>query len=162
MFLRHVRMFVAGLAAVAAVCLAPARSEAGIQVLVEELNAGGTETLNAKNVVIAVGAQTRLLPNTKVSKRVKTYLEFITDDKLPKSVIIAGAGAIGVEFGYIMHNYGVDVTIVEFLPSMVPLEDEEISRELEKQYVRLGVKRENTAGSVVLTCAPCVRSSPRK
>src|SRR5262245_46908640 len=77
-----------------------------------ELNDGKKETLNAKNVVIATGAEASLLPNTKVTERVRTYLEVIMDDKLPKSVVIVGAGAIGVEFGYVMHNYGVDVTIV--------------------------------------------------
>ncbi len=112
----------------------------GAKTIEVALNDGQKETLNAKNVVIATGARTRLLPNTQVTDRVRTYLEVIMDEKLPKSIIIAGAGAIGVEFGYVMHNYGVDVTIVEFLPNMLPLEDEEVSRELEKQYVRMGVK----------------------
>jgi dihydrolipoamide dehydrogenase len=104
------------------------------------LNDGKTETLSAKNVILAVGAQTRLLPSTKVTERVRTYLEVIMSDTLPKSIIIAGAGAIGVEFAYVLHNYGVNVTIVEFLPSMLPLEDEEIGKELEKQYTKMGVK----------------------
>lgn len=112
----------------------------GAKTIEVALNDGQKETLNAKNVVIATGARTRLLPNTQVTDRVRTYLEVIMDDKLPRSIIVAGAGAIGVEFGYVMHNYGVDVTIVEFLPNMLPLEDEEVSRELEKQYVRMGVK----------------------
>lgn len=104
------------------------------------LNDGNKETLNTKNVVIATGSEARLLPGTKVTQRVRTYLEFVMDEKLPKSVIIAGAGAIGTEFAYIMHNYGVDVTMVEYMPAMVPLEDEEVSKELEKQYVKMGVK----------------------
>src|SRR5260221_671062 len=108
------------------------------------LNDGKTETLNAKNVVIATGAQASLLPNTKVTERVRTYLEMIMADKLPKSLIIVGAGAIGVEFAYVMHNYGVEVTMVEFLPRVLPLEDEEISQELEKQYVRMGIKVHTT------------------
>ncbi len=104
------------------------------------LNDGQKETLNFKNAVIATGAETRLLPNTKVTQRVRTYLEFIMSDTLPKSVIIAGAGAIGIEFAYVMHNYGVDVTVVEFLPGTLPLEDEEVSKELEKQLTKLGIK----------------------
>ena len=104
------------------------------------LNDGTAETLTAKNVILAVGAQTRLLPGTKVTERVRTYLEVIMSETLPKSIIIAGAGAIGVEFAYVLHNYGVDVTIVEFLPSTLPLEDEEIGKELEKQYSKMGVK----------------------
>lgn len=104
------------------------------------LNAGGEETLTCKNLILATGSTTRMLPNTQVSQRVITYLEAITRDTLPKSVIIAGAGAIGCEFGYIMHNYGVEVTIVEFLERMVPLEDPEVSAELEKQFTRSGIK----------------------
>ncbi len=62
------------------------------------------------------------------------------EDHLPKSIIIAGGGAIGCEFAYVHKNYGVDVTIVEFLDHLLPLEDEEVSVELEKQYKKLGIK----------------------
>ncbi|MBA3870378.1 MAG: dihydrolipoyl dehydrogenase [Anaerolineae bacterium] len=104
------------------------------------LNAGAKETLKFKSLILAPGATTRLIPGTKLSERVVTYEEQIMEEALPKSIIIAGAGAIGVEFGYVMHNYGVEVTIVEFLDRMVPLEDEEVSAELRKQYERLGIK----------------------
>ncbi len=69
-----------------------------------------------------------------------TYEEQILTNELPGSIVIAGAGAIGVEFGYVMANYGVDVTIVEFLDRMVPLEEPEVSAELAKAYKKLGVK----------------------
>lgn len=105
-----------------------------------ELNAGGKETLKFKNLILGTGATTRLIPGTKLSERVVTYEEQIMEDNLPGSIIIAGAGAIGVEFAYVMHNYGVQVTIVEFLDRMVPLEDEEVSAELKKQYEKLGIK----------------------
>ncbi|MEO8611386.1 MAG: NAD(P)/FAD-dependent oxidoreductase, partial [Chloroflexota bacterium] len=105
-----------------------------------ELNAGGKETLTFKNLILATGATTRLIPGTKLSERVVTYEEQIMEDNLPGSIIIAGSGAIGVEFAYVMHNYGVQVTIVEFLDRMVPLEDEEVSAELKKQYERQGIK----------------------
>ncbi|MBN8636354.1 MAG: dihydrolipoyl dehydrogenase [Anaerolineae bacterium] len=105
-----------------------------------ELNAGGKETLSFKNLILATGAVTRLIPNTQISQNVVTYEEQIMDENLPKSIIIAGGGAIGVEFAYVHHNYGVHVTIVEFLDRLLPLEDEEVSGELEKQYRRLGVK----------------------
>lgn len=104
------------------------------------MNGGTTETLTFKNLILAPGAVTRLLPNTQVSKNVVTYEEQILDENLPKSIIIAGGGAIGVEFAYVHHNYGVDVTIVEFLDHLLPLEDEEVSVELEKQYKKLGIK----------------------
>ncbi len=105
-----------------------------------ELNEGAKETLKFKHIIIATGSTTRLIPGTKLSERVVTYEEQIMDDKLPESIIIAGAGAIGVEFAYILSNYGVDVTIVEFLDRVVPLEDEEVSAELHKQYERSGIK----------------------
>lgn len=105
-----------------------------------ELNDGKKETLKFKNAIIATGATTRLLPNTQLSDHVVTYEEQIMQDKLPKSIIIAGAGAIGVEFAYVHHNYGVDVTIVEYLDRVLPLEDEEVSAELAKAYKKMGVK----------------------
>jgi dihydrolipoamide dehydrogenase len=71
---------------------------------------------------------------------VVTYEEQIMTDQLPGSIIIAGAGAIGVEFAFVMANYGVDVTIVEYLDRLVPLEDEEVSAELAKRYKKLGIK----------------------
>ena len=69
-----------------------------------------------------------------------TYEEQILNEQLPGSIIIGGSGAIGVEFAYVMENFGVDVTIVEFLDRMVPTEDEDVSKELLKQYKKLGVK----------------------
>lgn len=104
-----------------------------------DLVAGGTDTVTFDHCVIAAGATTKLLPGTSLSERVVTYEEQILSDTLPASVIIAGAGAIGVEFAYVLRNYGVDVTIVEFLDRMVPLEDAEVSTELARQYRKLGV-----------------------
>ncbi len=92
------------------------------------------------NLIIATGATTRLIPGTELSDRVVTYEEQILDDNLPGSIVIAGSGAIGVEFAYVMKNFGVDVTIVEFLDRMVPTEDADVSKELAKHYKKLGVK----------------------
>ena len=100
---------------------------------------GSTETVTFDHCIIATGATPKLLPGTSVSDRVVTYEEQILDAELPGSIVIAGAGAIGVEFAYVLHNYGVRVTIVEFLDRMVPLEDEEISTELARRYRRLGI-----------------------
>ncbi|HQR35400.1 MAG TPA: dihydrolipoyl dehydrogenase [Blastocatellia bacterium] len=105
-----------------------------------KLNKGGNETVKFKHCIIAAGSTTRLIPGSSLSERVVTYEEQIMEDKLPKSIIIAGAGAIGVEFAYVMNNYGVDVTIVEFLDRVVPLEDEEVSAELARQYKKAGIK----------------------
>ena len=104
------------------------------------LNAGGNQQVTFDNLIIAAGATTRLLPGTSLSDRVVTYEEQILAPELPGSIIIAGSGAIGTEFAYVLANYGVDVTIVEFLDRMVPLEDPEVSAELQKQYKKLGVK----------------------
>ena len=106
-----------------------------------QLNDGdGTETLAFENCIIATGATTRLLPNTKLSERVVTYEEQIVQESLPGSIIIAGGGAIGVEFAYVMNNYGVKVTIVEFLDRLMPNEDEEVSAELTRHYKRAGIE----------------------
>ncbi len=100
---------------------------------------GSTEQLTYDNLIIATGATTRLIPGTSLSERVVTYEEQILDSDLPASIVIAGSGAIGVEFAYVMKNFGVDVTIVEFLDRMVPTEDAEVSKELLKHYKKLGV-----------------------
>ena len=104
-----------------------------------ELNGGGTDTVTFDNVIIAAGATTRLLPGTSLSERVVTYEEQIMTDNVPESIIIAGAGAIGVEFAYVLANYGTQVTIVEFLDRVVPLEEPEVSAELAKAYKKLGI-----------------------
>jgi dihydrolipoamide dehydrogenase len=104
------------------------------------LNDGGSASYSYTDLILATGATTRLIPGTTLSERVVTYEEQILDPELPGSVIIAGSGAIGVEFAYVMANFGVDVTIVEFLDRMVPTEDADVSKELLKHYRKLGVK----------------------
>ena len=94
----------------------------------------------AGNAASLTGAHTKLVPGTSMSKNVITYEEQIMERDLPGSIVIAGAGAIGMEFGYVMSNYGVDVTIVEFLPRALPNEDAEVSKEIEKAFKKLGVK----------------------
>ncbi|HSU03255.1 MAG TPA: FAD-dependent oxidoreductase, partial [Nocardioides sp.] len=124
---------------------------------------GDTTSYTFDNLIIAAGATVRLVPGVELSKNVVTYEEQILDDQLPESVIIGGSGAIGVEFAYVMANFGVDVTIVEFLDRMVPTEDADISKELAKHYKKLGVKVmtstavkkvEDTGSGVKVTVAP--------
>ncbi|MFM9445972.1 dihydrolipoyl dehydrogenase [Streptomyces acidiscabies] len=100
---------------------------------------GETKVIGFSDCIIATGATTRLLPGTKKSARVVTYEEQILADDLPRSIVIAGAGAIGIEFAYVLHNYGVKVTVVEFLDRVAPLEDAEVSAELARQYRKLGI-----------------------
>ena len=127
------------------------------------LNDGASRTITFDNLIIGTGAVTRMLPGVAVSQNVVTYEEQILDPNLPGSIIIAGSGAIGVEFAYVMKNFGVDVTIVEFLDRMVPTEDEAVSKELLKQYKKLGVKVllgtkveavEDTGSGVRVTVSP--------
>ena len=111
--------------------------------LAVDLNESGGEnpaSVTFDNAIIATGSSTRLVPGTSLSENVVTYEELIMSRELPESIIIAGAGAIGMEFGYVLKNYGVDVTIVEFLPRALPNEDAEASKEIEKQFKKLGVK----------------------
>ncbi|MBX6769907.1 MAG: dihydrolipoyl dehydrogenase, partial [Actinomadura rubrobrunea] len=102
-------------------------------------NDGSSETVTFGHCIIATGAHTKLLPGTTLSDRVVTYEQQILSSELPRSIVIAGAGAIGVEFAYVLHNYGVKVTIVEFLDRMVPNEDAEVSKELQRRYRKLGI-----------------------
>jgi len=128
-----------------------------------QVSDGETRTVTGEHLIHAPGAVTRMLPGVEVSKNVVTYEEQILDPELPGSIIIAGSGAIGVEFAYVMKNFGVDVTIVEFLDRMVPTEDEDISKELLKHYKKLGVKVmlgtkvegvEDTGSGVKVTVSP--------
>jgi len=99
----------------------------------------GEQAVTFDNCIIATGSTTKMLPNTQRTARVFTYEEQIVSADLPGSVVICGAGAIGTEFAFVLANYGVQVTIVEYLDRMVPNEDPEISAELAKAYRKLGV-----------------------
>ncbi|WP_278313641.1 dihydrolipoyl dehydrogenase [Lolliginicoccus levis] len=104
-----------------------------------ELSKGGSEKLTFDNAIISTGASTRMLPGTELSENVVTYEKQILTRDLPGSMLIIGAGAIGMEFGYVLANFGVDVTIVEFLDRALPNEDPDVSKEIEKAYKKLGV-----------------------
>jgi dihydrolipoamide dehydrogenase len=102
---------------------------------------GKVSELTAKNIVIATGSTPAIMPGVQVDgKRILTYLEAILQPTLPKSAIIIGAGAIGVEFATVWSGYGAEVTMVEMLPRIVPLEDEEISVELAKSFQKRGIR----------------------
>ncbi|HYG92378.1 MAG TPA: dihydrolipoyl dehydrogenase [Nocardioides sp.] len=115
------------------------------------------------DLIIATGAKVRLVPGVELSDNVVTYEEQILDDQLPGSIVIGGSGAIGVEFAYVLKNFGVDVTIVEYVDRMVPTEDADVSKELLRHYKKLGVKVllstavkgvEDTGSGVKVTVAP--------
>ncbi|CAD5139887.1 Dihydrolipoyl dehydrogenase [Microbacterium sp. Nx66] len=100
---------------------------------------GSTEEVTFDNAIIATGSKVRLLPGVQLSDNVVTYEEQILSRELPKSIVIVGAGAIGMEFAYVMTNYGVKVTIIEFLDRALPNEDADVSKEITKQYKNYGV-----------------------
>jgi dihydrolipoamide dehydrogenase len=104
-------------------------------------NDGATTELAAKNTIVATGASSLVPAAWKVDgTKVVTYLEAITQEKLPKSAIIIGAGAVGVEFATVWSAYGSEVTIIEMLPGLLPMEDEEIGKELKRAFDKRGIK----------------------
>ena len=112
----------------------------GTNTLQVTLNDGGQVDLSAKNVILASGARPRSLPGVEIDgERIVTYYEAILSETLPEKAVIVGAGPIGIEFAYVWKNYGVDVTVVEMLPHLLPNEDPEVSQVLEKAYKKLGV-----------------------
>jgi len=108
---------------------------------------GETSIVKAKNVMIATGSDAKLLPGLPTDPRVLTNVEILAIDSIPKSLIVIGAGAVGVEFGSIFNSFGTEVTIVEYLPRVVPNEDEEISKELARNFRKRGIDT-NTGAKV--------------
>jgi dihydrolipoamide dehydrogenase len=108
---------------------------------VEVTLADGTkETVEAKHIILATGARSRQLPNLPIDdKKIIGYRKAMTMDALPKRMVVVGSGAIGVEFAYFYRTMGTEVTIVEFLPRIVPVEDEEVSKQMEKSFKKIGI-----------------------
>ncbi len=105
------------------------------------LNEGEQVTLETQHLLVATGARPRSIPGLEIDgEKVISYKQAVLSDRLPQSAIIVGAGAIGVEIATIWNSYGVDVTLVEMLDHLVPLEDEEVSQELAKRFNRLQIK----------------------
>ena len=103
--------------------------------------AGATTEYSADHIIIATGARSRELPNLpQDGKKVIGYRQAMTLEKQPKSMIVVGSGAIGVEFAHFYNAMGTDVTIVEYLPNIVPLEDEDISKQMERSMKKAGIK----------------------
>ncbi|WP_416442300.1 dihydrolipoyl dehydrogenase [Leeuwenhoekiella sp. A16] len=106
----------------------------------KKIDVDGTE-YSADHIIIATGAKSRELPNLKQDgKKVIGYREAMTLKEQPKKMIVVGSGAIGVEFANFYNSMGTEVTIVEFLPTLVPLEDEEVSKQFERSFKKAGIK----------------------
>jgi dihydrolipoamide dehydrogenase len=128
---------------------------------VEVKSDSGVQTLEAKNIIIATGSEARMLPGMQPDAEfILTNIEILNLTAVPKSLAIIGAGAVGVEFASIFSRFGTDVTVIEMLPRIVPVEDEDVSKELERNFrkqkirVETGARAENirkTGNSVKLT-----------
>jgi dihydrolipoamide dehydrogenase len=106
----------------------------------------GTQTLEAKNILLATGSEARMLPGLKAdNERILTNIEILNMTVVPKTLAIIGAGAVGVEFASIFSRFGTQVTILEMLPRIVPVEDEEISKELERVFRKNKIRIETGA-----------------
>src|SRR5258708_11047064 len=127
---------------------------------VEVTHDGKATQLKAKNVILASGSEARMIPGLEASDRILTNIEILSLKELPKSIVIIGAGAVGVEFASIYRSFDCEVTIVEMLPRLVPVEDEEVSKELARVYRKRGIafhtgakvdKVENSKAGVAVT-----------
>ena len=96
-------------------------------------------TVQGKRVVLAMGSDARMLPGYEANDTVMTNMQVLTLPQMPKSLIVIGSGAVGVEFASVMNSFGAEVTILEALPRIVPVEDEEVSKELARQYKKRGI-----------------------
>jgi dihydrolipoamide dehydrogenase len=103
------------------------------------LEGGELKSIKAKNVVLCTGSSARMLPGLQPDMQVLTNIEVLSLDQIPKSLIVIGSGAVGVEFASIYKSFGAEVTILEMLPRYVPLEDEEVSKELARVYRKRGI-----------------------
>ena len=116
----------------------PAKS--GVHTVSVKAADGKSRQVQAKAVLVATGSDARMLPNLTPDDRILTNIEILNIDRIPKSLIVIGAGAVGVEFGSIFKSFGSDVTVIEYLPRVVPNEDEDVSRELSRVFRKRGIE----------------------
>lgn len=119
---------------------------------------GKIQEYSANHIIIATGARSRELPNLKQDgKRVIGYRQAMTLEKQPESMVVVGSGAIGSEFAYFYNSIGTDVTLVEFLPNIIPLEDDEVSKQLGRSFKKAGIKvmTDSTVEAVDTTGKKC-------
>ena len=130
----------------------------------------GPAEVKAKNIILATGSYARMLPGLKADDRILTNIEVLSLPSLPKSMVIIGSGAVGVEFASIYRSFGAEVTIIEMLPRLVPVEDEDVSKELLRSFKKKGIncfvntkveKVERTKSGAAVTFTP-QGESPQK
>jgi dihydrolipoamide dehydrogenase len=126
-------------------------------------DAGKKSQVQAKNLILATGSYARMLPGLQPDERILTNIEVLSLGAIPKSMVIIGSGAVGVEFASIYRSFGAEVTVIEMLPRLVPVEDEEVSKELLRSFKKKGIncfvntkveKVEKTKDGVTVTFTP--------
>ena len=105
----------------------------------------GRQTLEARNIIVATGSEARLLPGLASEGNILTNIEILDLAAVPKSLIVIGGGAVGVEFASMFRRFGADVTVIEMLPRIVPVEDEDVSKELERNFRKQKIRVETGA-----------------
>lgn len=134
----------------------------GVHTVQVESSKGASE-VKAKNIIVATGSFARMLPGLKADDRILTNIEVLSLPAMPKSMVIIGSGAVGVEFASIYRSFGAEVTVIEMLPRLVPVEDEEVSKELLRSFKKKGInclvntkveKVEKTKDGVCVMCTP--------
>ncbi|MEO0403462.1 MAG: dihydrolipoyl dehydrogenase [Bacteroidota bacterium] len=122
------------------VLMGTGKIQAGKKVEVTD-DKGKSEVHEANHIIIATGARSRSLPNLpQDGKKIIGYREAMTLPKMPKKMVVVGSGAIGVEFAYFYNSMGTEVTVVEYMPNIVPVEDQEVSKQLERTFKKAGIK----------------------
>jgi dihydrolipoamide dehydrogenase len=116
----------------------PARE--GIYTVDVKATGGEVSQVKAKNVILATGSEAKMLPGLQTDDRILTNIEILAMEQVPKSLIVIGAGAVGMEFASLFRTFGTEVTIVEFLPRVVPVEDEEVSKEITRLFKKRGIE----------------------
>jgi dihydrolipoamide dehydrogenase len=112
-----------------------------VETIDDDGNRSGERVLDSTDVILASGSRVKSLPGLEPDgQKIVTSDEVATGDKLPKSIVVVGAGAVGVEFASFFHDAGVDVTVLEYLPHVTPLEDAEVSKEIDRSFTRRGIK----------------------
>jgi len=114
-------------------------AQAGVHTVDVANSAGETSPVKAKNVILATGSEAKMLPGLAPDDRILTNIEILALEQVPKSLIVIGAGAVGMEFSSLFRTFGSEVTIVEFLPRVVPVEDEEVSKEVTRLFKKRGI-----------------------
>ena len=124
---------------------------------------GQKSQIQAKNIILATGSYARMLPGLQPDETILTNIEVLSLSSIPKSMIVIGSGAVGVEFASLYRSFGAEVTVIEMLPRLVPVEDEEVSKELLRSFKKKGIncfvntkveKVEKTKGGATVTFAP--------